>query len=248
MKIFVCSTGRCGTAFFKGVFERSTPIPSFHEPFPRGIGRVCEEVNNYEYLSYEVEQVLRAKVRFIRLNQKDGWYFESSQMFIKTFVWEILESFDDVACIFLFRNPLEVLLSYQATQGEGKPIDWFLKAEWRRNILRMEGITSWAETILWNWFEVKARFFHFREKFKKSYVFNFKKINDPLEWRRLFEYFEIPYSRIELSNIWRGERKQKISNSELLLRLIQEWDEIGKFGGFNEDFEEVRKWQNVISR
>jgi hypothetical protein len=141
-----------------------------------------------------------------------------------------------------------VLLSYQATQGEGKPIDWFLKAEWRRNILRMEGITSWAETILWNWFEVKARFFHFHEKFKKSYVFNFKKINDPLEWRRLFEYFEIPYSRIELSNIWRGERKQKISNSELLLRLTQEWDEIGKLGGFNEDFEEVRKWQNVISR
>ena len=46
MKIFVASTGRCGTYFMTKVFQQFTNIPSYHEGTPQCINTVLEEVNN----------------------------------------------------------------------------------------------------------------------------------------------------------------------------------------------------------
>ena len=212
MRIFCANSGRCGSLYVSEVFRTLTDLPSFHEPLPWGIGSTLAEVNMKEPGQYspKTEAELALKVERIRKAEVDGRYFESSQMFIKCFAERILDEFKNVGCIYLWRNPIETLISRhkKCTEQEG---DWILQPEWSRNALRSTRPMSFYEAVLWEWFEVRERFYRLRPRFKKTYVLEFSRLNDINEWDRLFDHFgikrrprfELP--RLRRNNIDRGE-------------------------------------------
>lgn len=190
--IFVASSGRCGTKFMFRIFESYTEYPSFHEPVPYCVGQTLREVNNQCGVNSTTKKEIEAKILQIEADSKEGRYFESNQMFIKSYLHLITynKKFRPLYVIYLERDPLTYLLSY------GKKVrnfdsSWLLKPQWQNNILRTRKGLSFFEIVLWNWYEVRARFFLWKEKFDKTYEFNFSDLNDPQEFKKLFNHFGI---------------------------------------------------------
>jgi len=191
MKIFVASTGRCGTYFMTKVFQQFTNIPSFHEGIPKCINAVLEDVNTGTGIqSQSTQTVLKKKVGVITECSVDGKYFESNHMFIKSFYREVLDTFNDVCCIYLHRNLLDVLISFSQLPNH-QQLDWLLQSHWRGNILRTREPLSNYQNIAWNWFEVRERFAQFRGYFYKTWDMSFENLNSPKEWARMFDHFGI---------------------------------------------------------
>jgi len=221
MKIFVASSGRCGTMFASEMFRQLTAIPSFHEPRPQCLHKVLYEVNNKARYSPEVVEELKNKVARVREDSRDGNYFESSQMFIKSYVDMILNEFDTVYCIYLFRNPLKTLLSYYK-QNPDRVTGWFLKPHWTKNVLHLKNKVGFWERILWEWYEVKARYLLYKKEFKKTYEFDFRKINNAAEWKRLFKHFGVehkPFEELPQAN----KNMTAKDDCEALEGLIRDW-------------------------
>ena len=125
MKIFVASTGRCGTKFISEVFKHFTDFPSFHEPEPYVTSEVLEDLNQSDTLSKRSQQVLKEKFAQIERDSRNGLYMESNQQFIKGYVEAVLTNYKDVYCIYLCRNPFDMLLSF-AEKCKHFETDWFL--------------------------------------------------------------------------------------------------------------------------
>ena len=212
MRIFCATTGRTGSLFVSEVFRTMTDYPSFHEARPWLIGSTLAEINTHEpgHRSPKAEAELAEKILNIELAEVDGRYFESSQMFIKAFAERALDDLNNVACIYLWRNPIETLISRHKKCTE-QEADWILQPEWPRNALRSTRPMSFFETVLWEWFEVRERFYRLRPRFKKTYVLEFSRLNDVNEWDRLFDHFGVrrrpnaDLPRLRRNNIDRGE-------------------------------------------
>lgn len=190
MKIFVASTGRCGTYFMHKVFGKYAQIPSFHEADPKCINVVLEEVNNGTE-SEATKKVLKEKIERIKENSHEGNYFESNHMFIKSFYQPVLDNFEnEVYCIYLHRNLLDVLISFSQMENHLQ-LDWLLQSHWKNNCLWTEELLTNYQNIVWNWFEVRERFFECKEHFVKTYDFSFSDINSVAEWKKLFDHFGI---------------------------------------------------------
>jgi len=156
-----------------------------------------KEMNNdYPDISETTRMVLAEKVKRIKEDSKNDNYFESNNMFIKTFVWAVMEYFGNVYCIYLHRNPWEQFLSH-ADRNWKFGQDWFLKSHWKMNIQRVEPELTYYENMIWNWYEVRARFYHWKDKFVKTYDFDFQRIEDLEEYYRLFEHFGIEYKKVD---------------------------------------------------
>jgi len=193
VKIFVASAGRCGTKYLAGIFDALTDIPSFHEPQPYIINDVLEALNNNDNLQPHEASVIKEKLDLIELHSKSGNYFESNQQFIKAYVRHVLGRFNDVSCIYLYRNPLDSLISY-AEKCRHFESDWFLKPEWRHNILRCQPGLSFYEMVLWQWYEVRARYYRWKPYFRKTYELDFKNLSNPDEIKRMFRTLGVDYS------------------------------------------------------
>ena len=63
MRIFVASTGRCGTKFMQNVFTELTGIDAKHEYMPHCIGKIMEDLNNNDIYSDETERATLIQVR-----------------------------------------------------------------------------------------------------------------------------------------------------------------------------------------
>jgi len=187
MKIFVASTGRCGTKFMQEQFNGY--FTSFHEYRPHCIGKTMENINNSDVYTKETEEELSKKIREVNKRVSDGVYCETSQAFIKSYAPRILDEFKDVYCIYLFREPAEVAKSWKSRKVSHNKL-WHLRSHWKKNILKT-GKLPLHKNILWECEEVKERYFHLKPQFKKSFEFDFKDINNPQEWSRLFKYFKI---------------------------------------------------------
>jgi len=137
MKIFIASTGRCGTLFATEVFNLLTDIPAHHEPKPECIGKTLEEVNAHVKYSKTTMKILEEKIAQVKRDSTSGKYMESSQMFVKCYADIMLNNFKSVYCIYLYRNPIAVLLSY-AIKCRQKELGWFLQSHWPKNILQTE--------------------------------------------------------------------------------------------------------------
>ena len=237
MKIFCASSGRCGTAFISEVFRKYTSIGenAFHEPDPRGIGRTMEEVNQ-NAISSITKAVITEKIRLIGKYEN---YFESSQTFIKTFVWDILGSFDDVYCIYVERNLIDIIFSYFKQSGDYKPKEWLLRPEWPRNIIKGIGCRkelSWYELLLFNWFEVRERFLFFKSSFVKTFTLSFEELNDCSAWQNMFDHFGVEYKEpLVFDNLYKNGSTTNISCDEMLEKLRQTWSELSRTSGFYED-------------
>ncbi|NIM59995.1 MAG: hypothetical protein GTO16_13805 [Candidatus Aminicenantes bacterium] len=204
MKIFIASTGRCGTLFATEIFNLLTDIPAYHEPRPECIGKVVEEINSHVKYSKATLQILNEKIDQIKGDSIRGKYMESNQMFVKCYADVVLNNFKDVYCIYLYRNPIAVLLSY-AVKCQNHESGWFLRSHWPKNILQTEQKLGFYENCLWQWLEVRERYYSLKPKFKKTYEFDFRKINDLAEWYRLFRHFRIKARKVNrLPNLKRN--------------------------------------------
>lgn len=247
MKIFCCTTGRTGTKFMASVFSLLTKIPSYHEMAPYCIGETSKDVNNNEVISENTRFVFRQKMAKIEHYSRDGNYFEANNMFIKSFIWPVMAHFDDVYCIYLHRNPMDTFLSH-ADRGWKFGYDWILQSHWKRNLLRTIEPLDYYENIMWNWFEVRKRFFHWKDDFVKTYDFDFRKLNDLEEYYKLFEHFGIHYKKIDrLPGFERNENvlnKPVTSRYESLMDEINlHWDERGKEWAFDSDVEDMKVYE-----
>ena len=195
--IFSANSGRCGSRFLSAAIGHLTGIPSFHEPCPWLINEVCRDINNAEVkFSENTKRVLYEKIRFIIENARDGWYCETSQMFIKCLVDTVLLNFKDVYVIYLERNLDEVLLSYYRKCWR-REIDWFLQPQWKANFLRKKGNFSFMDIVEFNWHEVKARYEAYKHRFTKTWEFDFKDMNNLDEYYRMFDHFGMEYRKIK---------------------------------------------------
>lgn len=192
--VFVASTGRCGTKFMSAVWRYFTEYPSLHEPVPFCVGQTMREVNNECGINSTTKEELRTKLDQIRTDSKNGKYFESNQAFIKTYVHLIAyeKDFRPLYVIYLHRNPIEVAMSY-CKKNPKADLSWHLQPQWQKNILRAQKGLSHHEISIWQWYEIRARFLLWKDKFDKSYDFDFRKISDIDEYRKLFSHLEIEH-------------------------------------------------------
>lgn len=240
MKIFICSTGRCGTLFMTEAFKHMTDIPSFHEPHPRCFNIVMKEVNNSEELSEDTKFILDEKIRQIkRCSGENGDYFEASNMFIKSYVDKVLNSFDDVYCIHLHRNPLEVFFSFSQKNSDLR-LDWILRSYWKRNLIKLTNGLSPYGDLLWQWYEVRMRFHYYKSRFVKTYDFDFQNINNINEYYKLFDHFDIKAKKIDVlpdfsknANVALGKK----SVCQIFLETRQDWSKAGIEWGSDTDIE-----------
>ncbi len=228
MKIFCVSSGRCGTLFVSEMFRKMTNIPSFHEPKPFCVGPMLEEVNNKEWMNFsdETNNVLYEKIDQIkRDSDSEGNYFESSQMFIKSYWTDVLAAFGQISVIYIERNPIDVLLSYHLKCPWQQSM-WFMESHWENVLLKTTEEQSFLENILWEWYEIKERWNEYKKLFDKTYELDFKKLNDMGEWKKLFSHFGIEHRVLDNP----GHLKKnaiKRDDMETLKDIREKWKVMG---------------------
>ena len=235
-KIFCANAGRSGSAFVAGALGHLTGIPSFHEPFPRLIGRVLEEVND-DRISAETKRVIEAKIVEIERASRDGWYCETSQQFIKCFAEFALAAWDDVYCIYIHRNPLDVIMSYFRHLDGSYPDEWLLKPEWKKNLVKIREPLSWAELLLFNWLEVRERYLSLKPRFTKVYELDFMRIGNKTEYIKMFEHFELEWHDGEIAALWKNGSKSPRDTDAQIAWIRKVWNEPGRPGGFITDYD-----------
>jgi len=216
------------------IFRRLTAIPSFHEPKPRCDGEILKYINKDNTLKRmpnKVMQELVNKITQVRNDSVDGNYFESSQLFVKSFCYWMIEAFKkDVYVIYLHRNPIEVTMSYykKKIHQEKQWNSWHLQSHWGKNILKTKGKLSFYENCLWQCYEIRERFLRLYWELPEpnTFEFDFRKLNDVTEWKRLFRQFRIkhkPFSSLPVVS------KNEIAGDKLetLEGLLSKWDEPG---------------------
>lgn len=248
MRIFVVNSGRCGSFFMSQIFRKLTAFPSFHEPMPRGDGETLEYVNNPTGLfSSHIIEELSSKVEQIRNDSRDGNYFESSQMFIKSFKDIVINAFSDVYVIYLWRNPIEVTMSYYKKKHsqEKQWNNWHLQSHWNNNILKTRGKLSFYENCYWECMEIRERFLRLYWELPKvnTFEFDFRKLNDVREWKKLFRQFEIKHKSFDRLP---AVSKNEIPGDKLktLNGLLSKWDEPGMWD--DEKHENYDKLDSLI--
>lgn len=231
--IFVASAGRCGTKFMSTIWKRFTGYPSFHEPIPFCTGQTLREVNNECGINSDTKRELKTKLEQISIEAKKGNYFEANQMFIKSYVHLVAykKEFRPLYVIYLHRNPIEVVMSYYKKTPE-RDLSWFLQPQWQRNIMRTRKGLSFYEIAFWQWYEIRARFFLWKDKFDKTYDFDFLKISDPEEYRRMFSHFGIEHNLPEKfpEDLFTPKNKNALEKDpvDVFNWLIEDWDLRGK--------------------
>ncbi len=229
MKIFCVSTGRCGTMFTSEMFRSYTTFPSFHEPKPFCIGSLVDDVNNreeHEY-SHTTKRILREKMAQINNDSDpDGNYFESSQMFIKSYVGEVFKTFGKISAIYIERNPIDVLLSYHL-KCPWQESSWFMESHWEKVLLKTEKKQSFLENILWEWYEIRERWNSLKHLFDKTYELDFANLNNIPEWEKIFAHFEIDHRVLDnIPNLKKNAIQR--DDSEVLKDIIEKWKIMGK--------------------
>lgn len=203
------------------VFAQLTDIPSFHEPAPYCLGETMKDVNeNWPDISDKTRRILDEKIKRIQEDSVNGNYLETNNMFIKSFVWAVMEAFEDVYCIYLHRDPLETFLSH-ADRNWKFGQDWLLKAEWKMNILKQEPGLTYHQDMLFNWYEIRKRFYYWKPLFVKTWDFDFRNIKNLEEYHRLFEHLGIKYDKnATLPESGRNENMPERPISERMIEVF----------------------------
>ena len=233
MKIFIASTGRCGTRFFWDMFRKFTKIPSFHEQKPKCVNVVSYEMNNLPQKKWSphTKKVFETKIRNIsKTAEKTGTYMDSSHMFIKSFGPHIFDLFDDIRVIYLWRDLPSLLASYSYRAKRNVwPLDFQLRPEWKNNILKIKDGNSigFYPTVAFNYFEVLARFKAWEHRFSKTYEFPFRDLNNPERWRDMMERLEIdaaPIKHIPQDADHHQSIFSENSRTKAIEHVSQNWD------------------------
>lgn len=194
MKIFVASTGRCGTQYLSELFRILTQCPARHEPRPYVISEVLEEINTTGPISDRAKTILSQKIKQIKKDtNSDGWYMESNQQFIKAYVDSVFEAFpaEDIGCVYVERPPVDMLISYYE-KCKRFELDWFLRSHWQKNIMKTEKVLSFLENALWQFYEIRERYIKHKSRFGKTFEMDFKSLTDIEVIKKMFGHFGVP--------------------------------------------------------
>jgi len=252
--IFTANSGRCGSLYLACLLEHLTGIPSRHEPVPWMIGQTLKELNDGN-ASRETLFVLDQKIAQIRRDASRLGYIETNQQFIKCYADRVLDEFEDVYCIYLYRNPLDVIISY----GEklvGLPLDWFLQPHWERNAWRSEQpMRSYYDIVLYNWYEVRERYFRYKPKFTKTYELSFEDLNNLPEIYRMLRHFNVAYKvptdmeslpqNSLVKSLTQGQQKTR---DEIISDMRRNWHVEGTEWRFPSDYIQLQHAQLQVER
>lgn len=233
--VFVASTGRCGTKFLFKVWETYTDYPCFHEPVPYCAGQTLREVNNECGINSDTRKELKTKILQVLSDSKDGNYFESNQMFIKSYLSQFVydKRFRSLCVIYLHRDPLSVAMSYFKHLPD-RDMSWHLQPQWQKNILRGRKGLGFIDITLWNCLEIRERFLLWKDKFDKTYDLDFELINDPREHAKIFDHFEIKHKEMpsgfprDLYHPKHSLNAIPADESEILKKMRLNWSKPGK--------------------
>lgn len=111
--IFCISSGRAGSGFLATLLNASPRCIARHEPWPRMIGSVLDEVilRGLEATPQRAAKN-RAIARYLRNQPADTVYAELSHMFIKTFHDVVVDYFTNIRIVSLRRDLSQVLRSF----------------------------------------------------------------------------------------------------------------------------------------
>ena len=173
----------------QNVFTELTGIDAKHEYMPHCIGKIMEDLNNNDIYSDETERDISEKVKKIR--KINGCYIDTGQAFMKSYIYRLIDEFDDMYCIHLFRNPKDVVESWKSRKPSQQE-KWHLKSHWDKNILRTDNVIPVYENWEWECGEIKARVEYYQPYFTGQFDFDFNDLNDPTRWGELFDELDIP--------------------------------------------------------
>jgi len=224
--IFCASTGNCGTEVLTRVFETFTDYPSFHEPGPCCAEQVMREVNNKCGINKTTREILNQKMDQILNDSHDGNYFESNSIFIKSYVERVIykEKFRPLYMIYIERNPVDVLLSY-VRKYPYFDLNQTIAPHWGNNQIQLHKGLSAPEQILHNWFEIRQRYYLYKQKADKSFEIDFNKIGDPKEIKKMFDYFGIEHKKLPEETLMDYHLSQEKAAS--LYFLLTNWKHKG---------------------
>jgi len=194
MKVFVASSGRCGTGFLASGLKRFTNFPVFHEQAPVLRGELLEAAN-----SSEKDSRLEKKVRDIR---KTPIYFDTAHQFMRGLHDYVLDACGDVRVIKLARDPLEVVAS-RLNRGviPGKT-EWLGNFDDDKNVIKLPE-SDWqrltdAQKIMLDWIEHEERYWRVQDRFSATVLVSFEALtkNTGNTFKRIFKTLGIKSFKI----------------------------------------------------
>jgi hypothetical protein len=222
MMIFASSIGRSGTRYLGELFSYASDIKGHHIPEPQCAGNVLSDYNNYIK-----NPILNDKKEAIRASIRNDQYFESSQLFIRCFVDEVLELREElsvpVGVIHIVRDPLTCARSYtNRKSGPDEPrCRWRPSMSIKKNFLKIdEDDLSLFQKNLWDWFECEIRYHSYKDRFDRAYDHLFSNHNNYDKLKDMFRYFDVNIDEEKLreavskKTLPRGENKQASIVSE----------------------------------
>jgi len=228
---YVASTGRSGTDSLSKLFEVIPNFYSTHEPKPAMNDFEMIEKNNGNAIPMK-KLYHNSKSNMIRLGQlkHKKYYLEANHIFIKGFIEEVVEDFGDkLEVIHLYRDPVKVaksILELQRVPSTARGNEWYLDYKAKNNIIQIEDELNSNDDFkhdyykcLWYWYEIEARTFFYRNKYRTIRFIDFKteNLNNYDDIVSLLNKLEITYDSETIKSIVGIKHNQKKSNKTELL-------------------------------
>ena len=214
MLIFVSSIGRSGTKYLSRLISHVSKTQGNHVPDPHCKGNVLADYNNFRK-----NGELLLKRNTIKKNIKDGKYFESSPMFLRSFVDEVFEISKEtkipIGVIHLMRDPLECARSYTnrgSIPGKrGYPFRLSMNVEKNYFKIKEQFLSDYQKNI-WDWIENEIRYQDYRSKFDKTYDFYHTDLSNYDKLVDMFSFFSIDINKQKLKKEMLQSRLDKNEN------------------------------------
>lgn len=222
MRIFVASSGRCGTGFLSGAFRQCTNISSFHEQDPVLVGDLLNQANKSGIESEE----LKHKAKKIR--EQYSFYIDTAHQFMRGFYKYALEEMPKLKVIKLARNPLEVgrsCLNRGDIPGKTK---WLGKYNDEDNLIKLEEdvwnkLTDFQKILL-DWIEHEYRFEKVKESFDQVVYIRFEELKNFPEVTLESLFIELGIKNYSINNLDKvnknENKKETVTTEEDLTELL----------------------------
>lgn len=247
MRIFVASSGRCGTGFLYSGFKKYTNISAFHEQSPVLVGSLLKEANQ---LGLE-NKVLKKKAKDIC--SKYPFYIDTAHQFMRGFYKYALSEMPMIKIIKLIRSPLEVASSRINRKVIPGKSGWLGRFDDEENLIKIPK-TDWEnfsdfKKVLLDWIEHEERFNFHKDKFLKVVYINFEELTKrpKASFERLFKELGIKKYKIHNpDSLNKNSNKKKSSYSDLEKKEFEDLVRYLKGLGYSLDWLKTPYYKKVL--
>ena len=199
--IITFSTGRSGTNFFESLFDIfSDEIDSFHEGKPSLSSVLRNSCKNYQS---GMKFMLEEKIPSI-LSYKKEYYSETSHLYCKSFITQIIDLGIEPYTIFISRHPSEVANSFYkigSIPERTKLGQDFMLTPYEPNLVQLKNIEKLSDYQLCFWYaieiEMRARLFidYYKLHNIPFYEFNFEEIGNENEILKILDWLQLDHTK-----------------------------------------------------